>query len=99
MARGAEPFTSLLIRETTIAASAAGKLSGALWQISRVLREHLQPDVNNARMAINKGQSGAESDGAASQLDPFQADLFEGSDVKYTPRDPKDPKTEAPTGG
>ncbi len=55
-----EPLTSLLIRETTIAAGAAGKLSRALWEISRVLRLHLQPDVENATRAINKGRSGAE---------------------------------------
>jgi len=55
-----EPLTSLLIRECAIAAQAAGKLSGALWQISRVLREHLQPDVEYDRMTINKGRSGAE---------------------------------------
>jgi len=55
-----EPLTSLLIRETTIAAGAAGKLSRALWEISRVLRQHLQPDVNYDKMAINKGRSGAE---------------------------------------
>ncbi len=58
-----EPITSLLIRETTIAASAAGKLSRALWQISRVLREHLQPEVDCDKMAINKGKSGAEAGG------------------------------------
>ena len=56
-----EPLTSLLIRETSIAASAAGKLSGALWQISRVLREHLQPDVDCDKMAINKGGLGQET--------------------------------------
>ena len=77
-----EPLTSLLIRECTIAAAAAGKLSGALWQISRVLRRHLQPDVEYAKMAINKERSGAESDGAGSlpDADPFQANLFEGRD-------------------
>ncbi len=91
-----EPLTSLLIRETSIAASAAGKLSRALWQISRVLREHLQPDVDYDKMAINKGRSGAESDEAASLLDPFQADLFEGSNVKFVPRDPTDPKNRMP---
>ena len=56
-----EPLTSLLIRECAIAASAAGKLSGALWQISRVLREHLQPDVKYDKMALNKGRSGTET--------------------------------------
>ena len=61
MRHDTEPITSLLIRETSIAASAAGKLSGALWQISRVLREHLQPDVKCDKMAINKGRSGAET--------------------------------------
>ncbi len=99
MAHEAEPLTSLLIRETSIAARAAAKLSDALWRISRVLREHLQPELNNARMAINKGKSGAESDEAASQADPFPADLFTGVDVKFTPRDPEDPKTEAPIDG
>ncbi len=58
-----EPITSLLIRETTIAASAAGKLSGALWQISRVLRKHLQPDVDCAIDGYQQGKSGAEAGG------------------------------------
>ena len=96
---GIEPLTSLLIRETTIAAAAAGKLSRALWQISRVLREHLQPDVECAKTAVNKGRSGAESDGAAGLpvfSDPFQADLFEGVDVKPREHDPRDPKNTAP---
>ena len=57
-----EPLTSLLIRETSIAAGAAGKLSRALWEISRVLRSHLQPGVEYDKMAINKGRSGAETD-------------------------------------
>ena len=57
----AEPLTSLLIRETAIAAGAAGKLSRALWEISRVLRQHLQPGVGCDKMAINKGRSGTET--------------------------------------
>ena len=80
-----EPITSLLIRETSIAAAASGKLSRALWEISRVLRLHLQPDVKYDKMAINKGRSGAERSEAGpltAPADPFQADLFEGSDVR-----------------
>ncbi len=76
-----EPLTSLLVRETAIAAAASGKLSRALWQISRVLKEHLQPDVECAKMAINKERSGAESEDVAGPLtDPFQADLFTSHD-------------------
>ena len=56
-----EPLTSLLRRELAIAASGAGKLSRALWEMNRVLRQHLQPDVECDKMAINKGRSGAET--------------------------------------
>ncbi len=59
MAHDIEPLTSLLICEVTIAASAAGKLSGALWQMGRVLRKHLQPDVEDVMTSVNKGRSGA----------------------------------------
>ena len=99
MPLGTEPLTSLLIRETVIAARAAGKLSEALWQISRVLRVHLQPELERAMTTVNKGRSGAESDGAAGLpvfADPLQADLFEGLDVKVREHDPKDPKSTAP---
>ncbi len=82
-----EPLTSLLIREAVIAASAAGKLSRALWQVARVLREHLQPEINNARLATNKGESGDEElleaaslPGQARPDDPFQADLWRSHD-------------------
>jgi hypothetical protein len=57
-----ETLTSLLLREVTIAASGAGKLSRALWEVSRVLREHLRVDAKYDKMAINKGRSGAETD-------------------------------------
>ncbi len=57
----AEPLTSLLIRETSIAASAAGKLSRALWEISRVLRKHLQPDVENAIELSTRERLGQEN--------------------------------------
>ncbi len=78
-----EPITSLLIRETSIAASAAGKLSRALWEVSRALRNHLQPDVKSATMALNKGESGAKSETEAGSLpesgsavdDPFGPNL------------------------
>ncbi len=66
-----EPLTSLLIRETTIAAAAAGKLSGALWQISRVLRRHLQPDVECAKDGSQQGLSGAESGRASGETLPL----------------------------
>jgi hypothetical protein len=69
-----EPLTSLLIREVTIAAAAAGKLSGALWQMGRVLRTHLQPDVECDKMAINKGRSGTEK--AEAQTEAPSLPLF-----------------------
>jgi hypothetical protein len=80
-----EPITSLLIREVSIAASASGKLSRSLWEISRVLRQHLQPDVKCGKMALTRERSGAEQSEAGpltALADPFQADLFEGSDVR-----------------
>ncbi len=80
-----EPLTSLLIRECVIAASAAGKLSGALWQISRVLRKHLQPDVECAKDGYQQGKSGAEAgghsgtpavvDSVSAPADPFGVNL------------------------
>ena len=72
-----EPITSLLIRETTIAASAAGKLSGALWQISRVLREHLPSLLEYAKTSDQQG----EREGSTVQAtlpglnDPFRVPL------------------------
>ncbi len=85
-----EPITSLLIRETTIAAAAAGKLSRALWQISRVLRKHLQPDVDCAKDGYQQGKSGAEAggrsgtpavvDSVSKPDDPFQKDLWTSHD-------------------
>ena len=75
-------MTSLLIRETTIAAGAAGKLSRALDEVARVLRQHLRDLGGYDKMASNKGRSGAEQSEAASLTDPFQADLFEGRDVE-----------------
>ncbi len=77
MALETEPLTSLLIRETTIAAQAAGKLSGALWQISRVLRKHLQPEMDYDKMTINKGKSGE-----AKRTLPTQSSLFPSVDPR-----------------
>ncbi len=74
----AEPLTSLLIRELTIAAGAAGKLARCLDEMARVLRLHLQPDVESATRAINTGKSGAEesrSSGPAPLL-PFPDPLW-----------------------
>ena len=88
-----EPLTSLLQRELTILAKQFGSLSGTCWEISRLL---LRAREEYGMMAINKGKSGAESDVAASQADPFQADLFEGVDVKSRSIDPADPKNTAP---
>jgi len=55
-----EPLTSILIRELTILGRDFGRASRGCWEISRALRQALQPDVTYARMAPNKGQSGAE---------------------------------------
>ncbi len=80
----AEPLTSLLIRETSIAAAAAGKLSGALWQISRVLREHLQPDVECAKDGYQQGEVGdrkRSASGATLSL-PFP-DFGSGNERDY----------------
>ena len=96
-----EPLTSFLIRETTIAAKAAGKLSEALWQIASVLRKHLQPEIASARMAPTRGRSGAERSGAGPQpvlSDPFQADLFQGDLVREQPVDLDDPKNRGKSG-
>jgi hypothetical protein len=79
-----EPFTSLLIRETSIAAGAAGKLSRALWEISRVLRRHLQPDVECAKDGYQQGESGAESSEVSDRapLLPFP-DFGSGNEKDY----------------
>ncbi len=55
-----EPLTSLLRRELVILAKKYGDISSAHWELARVLREHLQPELKNAKMAPNKGQLGAE---------------------------------------
>ena len=79
-----EPLTSLLIRETAIAAGAAGKLSRALWEISRVLRKHLQPDVECVKMAINEGGLGAEiSDDPSSRRSQPSLDFGSGNERDY----------------
>jgi len=83
-----EPLTSLLIREFVISAAAAGKLSRSLDQVARVLRKHLQPEVDWATMALNKGESGTEKERAQSELpflpgpseDPFGPDLQKDAD-------------------
>ncbi len=56
-----EPLTSLLIRELRIMSAKFGQVSRCADEMARALRLHLQSDVNNARMAPNKGQSGAEA--------------------------------------
>ncbi len=64
---GPEPLTSILRRELAILAAGAGKMCGAAWEMNRALRKHLQPDVESAKMAINKGRSGAENSRASGE--------------------------------
>ena len=58
-----EPLTSILLREVTILAKKFGDSSRCCWEIRRALLQH-RGECD--KMAINKGESGAESDGAAS---------------------------------
>ena len=82
--KGPEPITSLLRRELAIAASGAGKLTGALWEMNRALRTHLQPELDCDKMAINKGRSGAETSRVSDEapLLPFP-EFGSGSDKDY----------------
>ncbi len=82
-----EPLTSLLRRECAIAAAGAGKLSGALWEMNRVLRQHLQPQLDYAKTTVNKGRSGAESERVQGELpllpSPPSADFGSGNEKDY----------------
>ena len=94
MQRATEPLTSLLQRELTILSKNFGQLGGTCYALSRLL---LRAREEYGMMAINKGKSGAESDGADPlPEDPFSGDLFEGVDMKFTRPDPEDPKNTAP---
>ena len=81
MSAGPEPLTSLLRRELAIAASGAGKLSRALWEMNRVLRDALQPDVKDDKMALNEEESGTETRNP-SGVTPFLPSLVEPSSLR-----------------
>ena len=56
-----EPLTSLLIRETRILARDFARVSRGCDAIASALREHLQPEIERARIAPTKGGSGSET--------------------------------------
>ena len=69
-----EPFTSLVQRELVILSKNFGQLGRTCWELSRVL---LRAREEYDKMAINKGESGAEAmvERLATQSDP-PADPF-----------------------
>ncbi len=73
MPHGTDRITSLLVRELVIISRDFGRLSGGCWELSRVLLRNLS---NYDTLSVNKGESGAESDGANPPSDAVSEDPF-----------------------
>ncbi len=76
-----EPLTSLMIRELSILARDFGRASRGFTEMARALREHLRPDLESDKMAINTGRSGAEKSRASGEA-PLLPGLEEPASIR-----------------